>query len=160
LAVLVNGSVHVPPDAGDLDVGLIDEPARPDRVTARSRRVDEQWREALHPPEQGDVIDIDAALGKELLEIAIRQPEAQIPANRQHDHLGREPEASERREFERRHWTTVALHQRTLALGVRSVNATEPPMLLQRCEALSLPLIGSSDAYVRIPLDLVVGYER
>ena len=38
----------------------------------------------------------------------------------------RKPANGRFRELERRHWTTVALHQRTLALGVRSVNATEP----------------------------------
>ena len=65
-------------------------------MPARPGRVDQQRREALHPPEQGDVIDLDAALGEELLEIAVRQPEPQVPAHRQHDHLGREPEASER----------------------------------------------------------------
>ena len=48
-------------------------------------------------------------------------------------------------------WTVAATGR---AVGV------DDPMLLQRCEALSLPLIGPSDAYIRIPLDLVVGYER
>jgi hypothetical protein len=42
------------------------------------------------------VIDDDAALREELRKIAIRQTESQIPADRQHDHLGREPETHER----------------------------------------------------------------
>ena len=65
-------------------------------MAARSRRVDQQWREALHPPKQGDVINVDAALGEEFFEVAVRQPKAEIPANRQHDHFWREPEAKER----------------------------------------------------------------
>jgi hypothetical protein len=87
LAVFVDGLVHVTPDTGDLDVGLIDEPARADRAAAWSRCVDQQRREALHPPKQGDVIDVDAALREELLEIAVRQTEAEIPTHRQQDHL-------------------------------------------------------------------------
>jgi hypothetical protein len=92
LAVLVDRAVNVPPVARDFDVGLIDEPAPPYDMAARSCRVDQQRRETLHPPKQGDVIDVDAALSEELLEIAVRQSEAEIPADCQHDHLGREPE--------------------------------------------------------------------
>ena len=50
LAELVDRPVHVAPDAGDLDVGLVHEPAVPDRVAARPCRVDQERREALHPP--------------------------------------------------------------------------------------------------------------
>jgi hypothetical protein len=76
LAVLINGPLDVAPDAGDFDVGLVDEPPRPDRIPARSRGFDEQGRKSLHPSKQGDVIDLDTAFREELLEIAIRQPEA------------------------------------------------------------------------------------
>jgi hypothetical protein len=69
--MLVDGSVDVPPGAGDLHVCLVDEPAVADRVAARSCRVREEWCEALHPPEHGDVIDLGAALGEEFLEVAI-----------------------------------------------------------------------------------------
>jgi hypothetical protein len=34
------------------------------------------------------VIDLDATLGKQFLEVPIRQPEPQIPADRKEDHLG------------------------------------------------------------------------
>jgi hypothetical protein len=44
-----------------------------DGVTARPCRVGEEWCEALQPPENGDVIDLDAALGEEFLEIAKRE---------------------------------------------------------------------------------------
>ena len=49
LAVLVDRSVHVPPDTGDADVGLIDEPAFTDAVATRPRSLDDQRREPLHP---------------------------------------------------------------------------------------------------------------
>jgi hypothetical protein len=97
LAVLIDRPVHVAPRAGGFEVGLIDEPARPDRVPIRSRSVYEQRSEPLHLPNQGDVIDVDAAFREEFLEIAVRQPEPEIPPDRQHDHLGRETETRERR---------------------------------------------------------------
>jgi hypothetical protein len=41
------------------------------------------------------VIDGDAALGQQFLNVPVRQPVAQVPADRYRDHLPREPEASE-----------------------------------------------------------------
>ena len=61
-----------------------------------SRSVEEQRRDAAHPPEQGDVIDVDAALCEESLEVAIGELEAEVRANRQRNHFGREPEADKR----------------------------------------------------------------
>ena len=75
---------------------LVYEPARSDGVAAWSRRFDQHRGEALRPAEQGHVINVDATLREELLEVAIRQSEAQVPTHPQHDHLGREPEPSER----------------------------------------------------------------
>ena len=54
-AVAVDSAIHVPPHAGDVDVGLIDERASADGMAARSRRVDQQRCEPLHPVD--DVID-------------------------------------------------------------------------------------------------------
>ncbi len=62
LPVVVDGAVHLPPGAGHLHVGLIYEPAVPDGVAAWPGSVDDQWGEALHPPVQGDVVNLDAAL--------------------------------------------------------------------------------------------------
>ena len=45
--------------------------------------------------EKGDVINVDATLREELLEVPVRQPESQIPPDRQHDHFWRGPEARE-----------------------------------------------------------------
>jgi len=95
LAELVNRPVDIPPVAGDLHVGLVDEPAASDGVSAGAGRLGEQRREPLDPPVDGDVVDLDAALGEQLLDVAIGQPEAQVPADRQHDHVGWEAEAGE-----------------------------------------------------------------
>jgi hypothetical protein len=42
------------------------------------------------------VIDLDSPLSQQLLKIPIREPVAQVLANREQDHLGRELETSER----------------------------------------------------------------
>jgi hypothetical protein len=36
------------------------------------------------------VVDLDAALGEELFDVPVREAEAQVPADRQGDDLGRE----------------------------------------------------------------------
>jgi hypothetical protein len=43
----------------------------------------QQGREALDPPLDGDVVDLHAAFGQQLLHLAVRQPEAQLLAHRQ-----------------------------------------------------------------------------
>jgi hypothetical protein len=75
-AELVDGAVHVTPPPGYLDVGLVDPPAIADGVPARPGGLSEQRREPLHPAVDRDVVDLDPALGEELLDIAIRQAEA------------------------------------------------------------------------------------
>ncbi|GAB3832564.1 hypothetical protein GCM10027610_024920 [Dactylosporangium cerinum] len=97
LAVLIHGAVDVPPDTTNLDVGLIDEPPVAGRVPAEPGCVGQQRREPLHPPEDGDVVDLDTALEEEFFDVAIGQAIPQVPANRDHDHLRREPEPGERR---------------------------------------------------------------
>jgi hypothetical protein len=56
----------------------------------------EQRRESLHPPLDGDVVVLDAAFGEQLFDIAVGQAEAQLPAHRQHDDVGREAPTRER----------------------------------------------------------------
>src|SRR5829696_7733626 len=51
--------------------------------------VGKQRRKPLDPPVDGDVVDLDAALGEQLLHVAVRQREAQIPPHGQHDHVWR-----------------------------------------------------------------------
>src|ERR1700730_8215077 len=122
--------VHIPPDAADPHVGLVDEPASPHRVPARACRVDSERGEVLHPAVQGDVIDLDPALRQELLEIAVGQAKPQIPAHGQQDHLGLEPVAVERRRprLDLRAAPTTP-HPDSLAPRSRSANATAPLIL-------------------------------
>jgi class 3 adenylate cyclase len=95
LAELVHRPVEIPPHASDLHVGLVHEPAVAASMSARAGSVDQLRREPLHPAIQGDMVDIDAPLGQQLLQIPVRQAVAQVPAHRQHNHLGREPEPCE-----------------------------------------------------------------
>jgi hypothetical protein len=100
------------------------------RVPARPRRVDEQRREALHPPVQGDVVNIDPAPCEELLDIAIRQPEPQIPADGENDHLGWEPKAGERRRRGRGSWTNErSTHPTTLVLEHHQPSTQQCPYI-------------------------------
>jgi hypothetical protein len=91
LAVLVDRAVEIGPAAGDLDVGLVDEPPVTRGVTSWPGGVDELGSEGLHPADDRDVVDLDAALSEQLLNVAVRQPVTQIPAHSDRDHLAREP---------------------------------------------------------------------
>jgi hypothetical protein len=57
---------------------------------------DQRWRESLYPAVHGDVVDLDATLGQQVLDVSVGQAEPQVPANGQDDDVGREPEAGER----------------------------------------------------------------
>src|SRR5258706_12687341 len=45
-------------------------------------------QEPLHPPEDGAVVDLDSAFDQQFLHVAVRQAVTQVPADRDHDHLG------------------------------------------------------------------------
>jgi hypothetical protein len=49
----------------------------------------------LDPPVDGGVVDLDASFGEEFRDVVVRQRQAQVPAHREDDHLGREADASE-----------------------------------------------------------------
>jgi hypothetical protein len=71
-------------------------------MPAWPRSLDELRGETLHPPVDGDVIDGDTALGQQLPGIPVGQAVPQVPADRDRDHLPREPETSEDRGRARR----------------------------------------------------------
>jgi hypothetical protein len=77
-------------------------------VPARPGRVDKERCEALHPPEEGHVIHLDAPLSEQLLEIATKEAVAQVAAHREDDDLGREPETLERHIRDCGHRTATA----------------------------------------------------
>jgi hypothetical protein len=89
--VLIDRAVQVPAAAGELDVGLIHEPAIVGRATGRPCGIEELRGEGLHPTVDRHVIDLDAAFGQQLLDVSVREPVTQIPAHRHRDHLTREP---------------------------------------------------------------------
>ena len=57
----------------------------------------QQRRESLYPAVDGDVVSLDTTLGEEFLDVAVGQSEAQVPADRQDNHVGWEAEAGEGR---------------------------------------------------------------
>jgi hypothetical protein len=71
LAELVDRPVQINPPPGDLDLGLIHKPAITCHVSAGSCRIDQQGGEALHTPEDRDVIDLDATLSQQFIDISI-----------------------------------------------------------------------------------------
>src|SRR5437773_2850788 len=68
-------------------------------VAAEPGRVGQQRSEPLHPPVDGDVVDLDATLDQQLFNISVRQVEPQVPAEGDDDHLRRKPEPNERRRW-------------------------------------------------------------
>jgi hypothetical protein len=94
-ACLVDGVVDIAPAAGDLGVGLIGLPAVANRVPAGPGGLGQQRREPQHPPVDGDVVDFDAAFGQQLLDVAVGEAKAEVPAHRSDDHVGWEAEAGE-----------------------------------------------------------------
>jgi hypothetical protein len=110
LAVLVNGAIHVPPHTSHPDVGFVDEPAITNTVPARPSRVDDQRGEALHPPINRHVINVDTAFREQFFDVTVRQAVAEVPADGQQDEVRREPKSSERN----RSSTATADHPCTL----------------------------------------------
>ena len=90
---MIDRSIHVPPLTGDLHLDLVHLPAATDGVAAEPSGLGYQRREPLHPPVDGDMVDLDATLGEQLLDVTVGQAEAQLPADRKDDELGREAEA-------------------------------------------------------------------
>jgi hypothetical protein len=82
------------------------------------------------------MIDFDAALGQEFLDIAIREAEPQIPTHREDGDLGREPVALERRARDYRNQTSMKSEHPPLSLsdtGTTQCNravrgGTNPPL--------------------------------
>jgi hypothetical protein len=56
----------------------------------------------LHPPVDPHVIHLDAAFGQQILDIAVEQAVAPVPAHRERDYLAREavPAGAEQAAFE------------------------------------------------------------
>ncbi len=72
-------------------------PTIPDHVLAGPCGLGELRGEPLDPSEDRDVIDLDAALGQELLDVPVGETEPQVPPDGEGDDVRREPVADERR---------------------------------------------------------------
>jgi hypothetical protein len=102
-------------------------PAIADLVPAGPGGLSQQRREPHDPAVDSDVVDLDPALGEQFLDVAVGQREAQVPADGQDDHLGREAEASEGRS---RNWSrarAAGSHDNSLPTqDSQAANATAP----------------------------------
>ena len=74
---------------GNVLLGLVDMPVVTNSVSAWPGGLGEQRGKPQHPAVDGGVVDFNAALGEELLAVAVRQRETQVPAHEEDDHLGR-----------------------------------------------------------------------
>jgi fluoroquinolone transport system permease protein len=101
-------------------------------MTAGSGGLGQQRREPLHPPEDGDVVDLDTAFGEQFFDVPVGEAETQVPADRQHDHLGREAEASEGRSRDGSRARAAGSHDSSLPTqGSLAADATVPAPLLR-----------------------------
>jgi hypothetical protein len=128
LAELVDRPVHIPPAAGGLHIGLVDLPAISNTMSARPSSLGQQWREPLHPAIHGDVVDLDAPLGEQLLDVAVGEAEAQIPVHGNDNHIGWEPEASKLRPWNRSRARTARSYAASLAAPQRSQRTQQHPV--------------------------------
>jgi hypothetical protein len=71
LPELVDGPEQVAPGPANLQVRLIDVPAIPDQVPSGSCGLGELGREVLDPAVDRDVVDLDPALGQQLLDVPV-----------------------------------------------------------------------------------------
>src|SRR5271165_3085472 len=73
------------PLALDPDVGFVHSPTVVGRSEPRAQTSFHFWGIPLDPTPHRDVIGLQASLGKQLLDVPVRQGKAQIPTNRQKD---------------------------------------------------------------------------
>ena len=83
----VHSTIQVAPLALDPNVGLVHPPTVVGRSEPRSQSAFHFRGVTLHPPPDGDVVGVHAPLGQQLLHVAVRQGETQVPAHCQEDHL-------------------------------------------------------------------------
>lgn len=114
--------------------GVGSERRRGRRAPDETGCLGQQRSEPLHPPLHRDVIHLHAAFGEQLLDVAVGQVVAQVPAHRHHDHLWRKPEPRERRRRRRPppgpdcrvYRSTVPDHPAHRHHSTRSLNARAP----------------------------------
>jgi hypothetical protein len=83
---------------------------------------------------RGGMVDLDAPLGQQFLDIAVGEAEPQVPADRQDDDLGREAEAGEGRPSARNGIRTASAHAGSLPARTYSSQMQQRPT---RCHGAS-----------------------
>ena len=77
--MLVDGPVQIPPLAADLDVCFVDANRAAVWLAEGPQPRLDQGRVGQHPAVQGGVVDLQAALQEQLLDVTVAQGVAQIP---------------------------------------------------------------------------------
>jgi hypothetical protein len=90
LALLLDSTVKLFPDALDLNVSLVHAPAAANRALIFARHFLDQRQEADRPSVDRGVVDRDAALLHYLLDMPIAQRISGVPADADQDHVDRE----------------------------------------------------------------------
>jgi hypothetical protein len=142
LAELVDRPIHITPAPGDLHIGLVDLPAVTKGMSAGPGSLAEQAGEAKHPVD-GDVVDLDTAFDQEFFDVAVRQAEAEIPADRDDDHVGWETEAGEGGSRDWREGEGGGFSSRQSRRShAGAANATVPYDVIPRVQASGLDELG------------------
>jgi hypothetical protein len=130
LALLVDRPVDVGPDPGDLDVGLVDEPAVPGQVPDRPGRVNQQRCEPLRPPIEGTwSTSMARSARRSSMSGGTTRTGGTVASPTGSPR--REAESSEARGHPHgRSRTASALHRATLTATVRCLNETEPSTIV------------------------------
>jgi len=76
LPELVDRAVDIASAPSHLHICLVHRPSIPDGVSTWPGSLGQQGHEAQYPPIDRDVVDLDATLGEQFLDVAIRQAEA------------------------------------------------------------------------------------
>ena len=108
--------------------------------------VGQQWREPLYPPVDRDVVDLDAAFGEELFDVAVGQAEAQIPADGEDDDVAWESGSRQRRTAQRKQGEGGGGFscQQCRCFDAVAADATVPPDVVMASGQFVYPVAGIS----------------
>src|SRR5512132_964830 len=76
------------------------------------------------------MVDLDAALGEQLFDVAVGEAKAEVPTDRQHDHIRREAETGEGRPCRGSGADAASSHDTVWLLGPVAADATVPAELM------------------------------
>jgi hypothetical protein len=106
---------HIPAQCNSAHLGLIHPPAISDPMPAGPAASATSGVDRCTHRVDGDVVDSDAALGEQLLGVAVGEANAQRPADRQRDHIRREAEPGDGRPWDGTGADAASSHDASLA---------------------------------------------